>query len=110
MKLELQKGSRSQVLMGLLFAIVIIYVGRLFYLQVIRHDYYVAQADVEQLKSRTIHAKRGIIYALDGTKPVPLAMNQTVYTVYADPQIIKNDAAVAKVINDIAGGNVLDNF
>ena len=110
MKLELQKGSRSQVLMGLLFAIVIIYVGRLFYLQVIRHDYYVAQADVEQLKSRTIHAKRGIIYALDGTKPVPLAMNQTVYTVYADPQIIKNDAAVAKVINDIAGGNVRDNF
>lgn len=110
MKLELQQDSRSRILMGLLLFVMIVYVGRLFYLQVIRHDYYVAQADGEQLKSRTIPAKRGVIYALDGSKPVPLAMNQTVYTVFADPQIIKNDEAVAKVVNEIAGGNVRNNF
>ena len=110
MKLELQQGSRSRILMGLLLVVVIIYIGRLFYLQVIRHDYYVAQADVEQLKSRSIPAKRGLIYAMDGSTPVPLVMNQPVYTVFADPQIIKNDAAVAKVINEIAGGNVRPHF
>lgn len=110
MKLELQQGSRSRILMGLVLVVVIIYIGRLFYLQVIRHDYYTLQADVEQLKSRVIPAKRGLIYAMDGNTPVPLVMNQSVYTVFADPQIIKNDAAVAKVINEIAGGNTRSNF
>lgn len=61
MKLELQQGSRSRILMGLVLVVVIIYIGRLFYLQVIRHDYYTLQADVEQLKSRVIPAKRGLI-------------------------------------------------
>ena len=105
MKLELQQGSRSRILMGLVLVVVIIYIGRLFYLQVIRHDYYTLQADVEQLKSRVIPAKRGLIYAMDGNTPVPLVMNQSVYTVFADPQIIKNDAAVAKIINEVACSN-----
>ncbi len=83
---------------------------RLFYLQVIRHDYYVALADQEQRKSLTIPAKRGLLYAMDRQTPVPLVMNETVYTVFADPKIIKDDKKIIDALNEIAGGNVRRNI
>lgn len=110
MKLELQQGSRSRLLLGLLFAIILIFIARLFYLQVIRHEHYLMLADNEQLKSLTIPAKRGLIYALDRGEPVPLVMNQSVYTVFADPQIITNDQEVIQAVKEIAGGNTRDGF
>lgn len=107
MKLELQKGSRSRVLMVGLFVVVAIFVVRLFELQVVKHNYYAALADQEQRKSLTISAKRGLIYGMDGNTPVPLVMNQTVYTVFADPQVISDDAAVLSELRAIAGGNMV---
>lgn len=106
MKLELQEGSRSHILLWVLLAIILVFIGRLFYLQVIRHDHYVTLASNEQLKSLTIPAKRGVIYAMDGDSPVPLVMNRAVYTVFADPQIVTDEAAVIKAVQEIAGGNV----
>lgn len=105
MNLELQKGSRSKILATILFILMAIFIVRLFYLQVIQHDYYVKTANNEQLKRLTIPAKRGVIYAMDGETPVPLVMNQTVYTVFADPQVVKDDAKVVEVIRKVAGGN-----
>jgi len=105
MNLELQKGSRSKILAAILFGIMAIFVIRLFYLQIIQHSYYVGLADQEQIKRLTIPAKRGLIYALDGQSPVPLVMNQTVYTVFADPQTVKDDAKIIETIKKIAGGN-----
>lgn len=110
MKLELQQGSRSQLLMGTLIVIVLIFIGRLFYLQVIRHDHYLALADDEQLKSLTIPAKRGLIYAMDGDSAVPIVRNQVVYTVFADPYIIKDNQAVISAVREIAGGNTQNGF
>lgn len=105
MKLEFQPKSRSIVLAGLVISIMAIFVVRLFYLQIIQHSYYVSQASSEQVKRLTIPAKRGLIYALDGDEPVPLVMNQTVYTVFADPQMVKNDKKIISVIKSVAGGN-----
>lgn len=105
MNLELQKGSRSQVLAGLMLCIMAIFSIRLFYLQIIQHDFYINLANQEQVKRLTIPAKRGVIYALDDNNPVPLVLNQTVYTVFADPQIIKNDSKIIEVVKKIAGGN-----
>lgn len=105
MKLELQEGSRSHILLWFLLAIIFVFILRLFYLQVIRHDYYVALASNEQLKSLEIPAKRGVIYAMDGDTPVPLVMNRAVYTVFADPQIVTDEEAVIKAVQEIAGGN-----
>lgn len=62
-------------------------------------------ANKEQIKRLTIPAKRGVIYALDGSTAVPLAMNQTVYTVFADPQIVTNSDKIIDTIRRIAGGN-----
>lgn len=105
MKLELQKGSRSRILAVMVLGIMALFVVRLFYLQVIQHGYYSGLADNEQIKRLTIPAKRGLIYALDGNKPIQLVMNETVYTVFADPQTTKDDNRIIEVIHQIAGGN-----
>lgn len=83
-----------------------IFVARLFYLQIIKHDEYVAMAAEEQIKPLTIPAKRGLVYALDGTTPVPLVINQTVYTMFADPTTVTNPDKVLDVIRKVAGGNL----
>jgi cell division protein FtsI/penicillin-binding protein 2 len=110
MNLELQKGSRSKILAAILFSIVAVFIIRLFYLQIIQHDYYVGIANQEQIKRLTIPAKRGLIYALDGQNPVPLVMNQTVYTVFADPKTTTDDGKIIDTIQRIAGGNACSNL
>ncbi|MDN5275938.1 MAG: putative Peptidoglycan glycosyltransferase [Candidatus Saccharibacteria bacterium] len=110
MKLELVKGSRSRVLAALLFAIMVIFAGRLFYLQVIQYGYYAGLAKGEQQKRLSLPAKRGEIFALEHGTPVELVMNETVYTVFADPQIIKNDEKVIVAVQEIAGGNAVDDM
>ena len=82
------------------------FVVRLFYLQVVQHNYYVGVAANEQVKRLTIPAKRGVIYAMDGSAPVNLVMNQTVYTVFADPHVIKEPAKILDAVEKVAGGNM----
>lgn len=69
-------------------------VVRLFQLQVIDHQKYRQLAYQEQVKKLTIPAQRGLIYVLDHNKPAPIVMNETVYTMFADPQVVKDDQAV----------------
>lgn len=83
---------------------------RLFYIQVLQHGYYSRQADTEQMKQFTLHAKRGEIYAMDAGKPVPLVMNETVYTVWADPQVVDDTDKIIEVIKKVAGGNARSNL
>lgn len=110
MKLELQKGSRSKVLAAIIFGLMTIFVIRLFYIQVIQHGYYIDLANKEQVKRLTITAKRGRIYALSGQTPVPLVMNQDIYTVFADPTEITNDSEIISTIENVAGGNARPNL
>jgi cell division protein FtsI/penicillin-binding protein 2 len=87
-----------------------LFVVRLFYIQVIQHDYYVAQADSEQIKRFVLHAKRGEIYALDGDTPVKLVMNETVYTVWVDPTQVTDKQKIIDELNKVAGGNTRADF
>ena len=87
-----------------------IFVGRLFYLQIIMHDDYVAQATAEQVKPLTIPAKRGQIYAMDSGEPVELVMNQTVYTMFVDPATVTEPARIKEVVRRVAGGNLRQNI
>lgn len=103
-------GSRTRILAVICVAIMAIFIVRLFYLQVIDHQRYVTLANQEQLKRLTIPAKRGEIYAMDGTKPVKLVLNETVYTVFVDPQIVTKPKSVVETIRSIAGGNARDNL
>jgi cell division protein FtsI/penicillin-binding protein 2 len=112
MELHFTKGSRAKRLAILIVMLMGLFVIRLFYIQIIQHDTYVAQADSEHIKQFTLHAKRGVIYAMDGTEPSkqPIVMNETVYTVWADPTMVDDKNAVVTTLNKIAGGNVRDNF
>ena len=87
-----------------------LFVVRLFYIQVIQHQRYVAQADSEQMRQFVLHAQRGEIYMMDGDAPTKMVINETVYTVWADPTEIDDAGKVVEALNHIAGGNVRDNF
>ncbi len=87
------------LLLGGLFTI------RLFYLQVIRHDYYQKSATFSQLKQYEIPAARGVIEAKSGDSTIPLVLNETLYTLFADPKYVKDVDAAANSIQQAIGGN-----
>lgn len=104
------KSRRSRILATLILVIVAVFAARLFYLQIIQHDHYVSLANQEQLKKERIPATRGLIYAKNGDEPSLLVMNETVYTVFADPAVIKDTDKVIQVMKEVAGGNVRTGF
>lgn len=110
MNLDLIKGSRTRILAAVILGIVAIFVVRLFYLQVIQHDYYVGLAKEEQESRFIIPAARGQVYAKSGTETVPLVMNTTVYTVFADPATVTEKQKVIDTLKQVAGGNVRTDF
>lgn len=112
MKSKLKKMSRTNILgLALLLAFSAIVV-RLFQLQIIDNEKYLALADAEQMKRFEIPAQRGLIYAMDGKTPTKLVMNESIYTVFADPQMIKDDekSEIISKIKEVADGNVRDGF
>lgn len=98
MKILFAKHSRVRILSGILTVTVALIVVRLFQLQVIDHQKYRQLAYQEQVKKLTIPAHRGLIYALDHQTPAPLVMNETVYTMFVDPQVVKDDKVVLAVL------------
>lgn len=108
MRLDLSKGSRERLLAIITLGVMAIFIVRLFFLQVIQHDYYSKLAKGEQVKQLDLPATRGDIYAMDDSTPVPLVLNQTVYTVFADPYVVgKNSNAVIQMVSKYAGGNAV---
>lgn len=86
-------------------------VAKLFSIQVIHHDEYVAKAEAQHTMQNTIVAKRGEIYMLDGLDPVPIVMNTKVWSIIIDPQITRNDRDnIEKIIKENAKDYVTGNF
>jgi len=103
--------TRTRILVGLMITLGVIFVVRLFQLQVLQHDYYQQQAILEHTTKFSIPASRGLIYAHDGIdKFAPLVLNEPVYTVYADPTYVKDASKVSAAMRRIAGGNVTEKF
>lgn len=93
---------------GLLLCVVVVFGVRLFYVQVIRHEHYKNAALSDQLKQYQVPASRGIITAHEGDGMTPLVLNQTLYTLYADPTFIKHPDKVADSLASVLGGNSSD--
>lgn len=110
MELHFTKGSRARALAIGMVVFMALFVLRLFYLQIIQHEYYTAQANAEQMKQFVLHAKRGEIYVMDGATPSKLVMNETVYTVWADPMQVSDKEAIIDALTQIAGGSTRENF
>src|SRR5882724_9451211 len=92
----LQMVQRSRIVFVTLIIIISIFVVRLFDVQIIRHEHYQAAALSDQLKQYEIPATRGLIEAQEGNGVVPIVLNQELYTLYADPTLVKNSSNVAQ--------------
>lgn len=102
--------KRLRLLGAFLLVMLAIFVARLFYLQIIRHDHYVERAQAEQVKSLTIPAERGEIYAMDGSAPVKLVLNQAVFTAFVDPMIVNEPDEIVREVREVAGGTTVKNI
>lgn len=97
-------NRRVQLWYAILMVIIAIFVLRLFYLQIIKHDYYHQQALKDQLKEYSIAAERGVIMAHDRGGEVPVVLNEKLYTLYADPSFVKNPDSDAITLSKITSG------
>lgn len=95
--------KRVRIWYGFVVIVMLIFGVRLFYVQVIRYDYYKTAALSDQLKQYEVPARRGVIKAHDGDGLLPLVLNQKLYTLYADPTYVKNNQNVALKLSAIIG-------
>jgi len=110
MKHQARILSRSELLTWGVLLVLVVFIARLYYLQVIKHDYYINRAREIQVRPLTIIPERGTIYAYDDGQLVPLVLNEKVYTVFVDPLSIKDSKKVASTLREIVGGNLVKDF
>lgn len=78
-------------------------IARLFVMQVLEHEQWVEAAEKQHVMQNIIVAERGKIYMQDEGKPVPVVMNQGVWTLIVDPQVAdaeKTKELLTKVAKD----------
>lgn len=75
----------------LVVLMVLVILGKLFYIQIVQHDEWVARAAAQQTLQNVLKAKRGGIYMLDDGEAVPVVMNATVYMVIIDPMMANRE-------------------
>jgi cell division protein FtsI/penicillin-binding protein 2 len=103
-----QAVRRVRIIYTLVAVAIGVFLVRGFYLQVIKHDYYRKAAQADQLKEYEIPASRGLIEAHSGDAVVPIVLNQKLYTVYADPSLVKKSGEAAAVLAQLLGGSSAD--
>jgi cell division protein FtsI/penicillin-binding protein 2 len=96
--------QRIRIWYGLLVILFAIFLVRLFYLQVIRYDYYTSSALKTQLRQYEISPERGVIEVQNGNDRVPIVLNEPRFTLFADPVLISNPEEAAKAVSQIIGG------
>lgn len=79
--------SRIKILKRVVLVALAIIVVRLFFIQIVEHNNWVAKANEQHTMVETIVAKRGGIYMMEGNTPVSVVLNQSVFSVIIDPTI-----------------------
>ena len=92
---------RSKILKTVVLVSLGVILARLFFIQIIEHDPWLAKADEQQTLLETITARRGEIYMMDKGEPMAVVLNQTTYQVVIDPTVTNKEDA-EKVIKDYA--------
>lgn len=82
---------RIKILQSVVLAAFAIIAIRLFFIQVVEHDEWVAKANEQHTLLETIVAKRGEIYMMDNNEPVAIVLNQTTYQIIIDPAVTKKE-------------------
>ncbi len=109
--LDFAKKSRIRILAIATLVLMVVFVSRLFYMQIVQHDYYIDLARKEQTKQFDLPAERGEIYVMDSNgKPKKIVLNEVIYTVFADPKIVEDVDKVASVVRRVAGGTTVSDI
>lgn len=107
--MALAPDSRSLRRLNLLYVMLgvlgVAVAARLIFLQVIQYGHYQQLATNEHQRKYEVPANRGQIYLLDGTTQVPLALDETLGLLYADPSLVKDKAAAAAKLAHATGGS-----
>lgn len=94
--------NRIRILQIAFVAVALLFIARLFILQVIDHRLYAALAEGQHDLYKNLFPERGDIVITDRSgKIFPLATNQDLYLLYAEPNKIKDAAAAAKSLGEI---------
>ncbi len=91
-------NRRLYVLAGFLAAILLWYIGALFYTQIIKGDYYLQQSVRTITRQETVEASRGIITDRNGST---LVSNRLAYYLTFDSSLLDRDADVNEAILDL---------
>ncbi len=83
--------QRTKILKNVVLVALGIIAVRLFFIQIVEHDMWVAKANEQHTILEEIVAKRGEIYMMDNGEPVPVVLNQTVYSIIIDPAVTNKD-------------------
>src|SRR5688572_24208425 len=102
---DVQTVQRVRLWYGFFLLLMVAFVVRLFYVQVINYNHYKTAALSDQLKQYEIPSTRGTIRAYEGRSVIPLVLNQQLYTLYADPSFVKKPAEMASKLVPIIGGD-----
>ena len=98
-----QKYLRIHLLVFFILGIVGFITYKLFVLQVIRHDQYVAQAENQHSRTASLEANRGEIYLQDESDLYPIAVNRQMQMLFAVPREMKNREEVIEKLKGITG-------
>jgi cell division protein FtsI (penicillin-binding protein 3)/stage V sporulation protein D (sporulation-specific penicillin-binding protein) len=99
-------NNRINVLIAIVFLFAAAIVGRLFYLQVLKYNYYLTVANNQQQTEKVLIPERGKIYLVDdqdttGNGLYPLATNKQFALIYAVPHDIKSPDEAQDIANKL---------
>jgi cell division protein FtsI/penicillin-binding protein 2 len=98
------KHWRSNLILFLIFVFGAAVIGRLFFLQIINHDFYKALARGQQEVFTENRGERGEIFLQDKEGNLyTLATNKTFYFIYASPAKVKEKEETAEKVSKILG-------
>jgi len=101
----IMQRRRISAYTALLVVFGLILAGRLAYLQIFEHGRYMVQASNEHTRKYEVPAKRGELFVHDGDQISPIALNQTLKLVYADPRYVTDKTGAASKLAGVLGGD-----
>ena len=82
-------------------AVALVFLAKLFFVQIVEHERYVREANAMRVKQYELLAKRGEVYFMDGKKDVaPAILNERTWTVFVDPNFIMKNAGSNGVLDN----------
>ncbi len=97
-------SNRRRFIYLILIVFGMIFISRLFFIQIVNGEHYRMLARSEQLRKFEIPANRGSIFMRDGDRIVPLVLNQDYKIVFADPRFVDDVYRTAAVLGEVLGG------